>query len=86
MLEREIITWSQLNHPNILRLIGLYHQGADVYLVSPFAENGALPGYLVKHPDTNRIRFVSYSDGNCWVGHPTDRERVPAARSFRLAK
>ncbi|KIO20538.1 hypothetical protein M407DRAFT_49006, partial [Tulasnella calospora MUT 4182] len=37
---------------------GIYNNGKDVYLVSAFAENGSLPGFLQRRPGVDRRRLV----------------------------
>ncbi|KAG8968348.1 hypothetical protein FRC05_001572 [Tulasnella sp. 425] len=57
-IEMEASVWKMLRHPRILQFLGIYRIGEDVYLVSPFAENGSLPGFLKARPDVDRKRLV----------------------------
>lgn len=54
---REVRVWQTLQHEQILPLLGVL---IDEYvsLVSPFINNGSLPGYLVRNPNSDRKRFV----------------------------
>ncbi|KAG8968346.1 hypothetical protein FRC05_001570 [Tulasnella sp. 425] len=54
----EASIWKMLRHPRILQFMGIYKSGEDIYLVSPFAENGSLPGFLKARPNVDRKRLV----------------------------
>ncbi|KIO28309.1 hypothetical protein M407DRAFT_71942, partial [Tulasnella calospora MUT 4182] len=41
-------------HPRILQFLGIYEIDGATYLVSPFADYGALPEYLKQHPQADR--------------------------------
>lgn len=55
---KEVDVWKKLSHPYILPLYGIFQSQGQSYLVAPFQENGALPGYLEKFPQANRKRMV----------------------------
>ncbi|KAG9044109.1 hypothetical protein FS837_008772 [Tulasnella sp. UAMH 9824] len=57
-IEIEASVWTMLRHPRILQFLGIYKTGDKIYLVSPFAENGSLPGFLSVRPDVHRRRLV----------------------------
>ncbi|KAG8943988.1 hypothetical protein FRC04_002377 [Tulasnella sp. 424] len=57
-IEMEAGIWKMLRHPRILQFMGMYKIAEDIYLVSPFAENGSLPGFLRARPDADRKRLV----------------------------
>ncbi|KIO26278.1 hypothetical protein M407DRAFT_235549 [Tulasnella calospora MUT 4182] len=50
--------WASLKHPRILQFLGIHKIDNNVYLVSAFAENGSLPGFLERRPDVDRRRLV----------------------------
>ncbi|KAJ7589942.1 kinase-like domain-containing protein, partial [Mycena floridula] len=57
---REIILWSQLSHPNVLPLYGIYYledvESSPVCMVSPWMENGNLVQFLRSTADKiNRL-------------------------------
>ena len=55
-LVRECIKMKDLNHPNILRLIGICVDGGPApFIITPFMENGSLLSYLRR----NRNTFLS---------------------------
>ncbi|KAG8894618.1 hypothetical protein FRB99_001097, partial [Tulasnella sp. 403] len=54
----EARTWQALSHPNILKFLGTYTLSADLYMVSPYQENGSLPQYIRDHPDADRPKFI----------------------------
>ena len=52
-LVRECIKMKDLNHPNILRLIGICVDGGPApFIITPFMENGSLLSYLRKNRNT----------------------------------
>ncbi|KIO20541.1 hypothetical protein M407DRAFT_81433, partial [Tulasnella calospora MUT 4182] len=57
-IEMEAGVWALLKHPRILQFLGIHKINDEVYLVSPFAENGSLPGFLRRQPNVDRGRIV----------------------------
>ncbi|KAG8711151.1 hypothetical protein FRC08_016249 [Ceratobasidium sp. 394] len=72
---REIHTWSRLQHPHVLKLLGLAEYRNQIAMVSPWLEGGALRNYLAQHPEVNRPQLcVQIADGlsylhQCGVVH-----------------
>lgn len=60
MFLAEVRVWQGLCHPHLLPLLGVMFD-EHISLVSPFIDNGSLPGYLAEHPDADRAKFVSSS-------------------------
>ncbi|KAG8903246.1 hypothetical protein FRB99_003563 [Tulasnella sp. 403] len=58
ILWREAETWKELTHPHILPFLGTYSDNGQLYLVSPWAENGSLPEFLSKRPKENRAKLL----------------------------
>lgn len=59
-LNKELATWSRLNHPNIATFLGVASYGGHLpALVLPFYANGNALDYVKNHPDTNILRLVS---------------------------
>lgn len=56
---REVKTWQALQHEFILPLFGVYHSGNDLFMVSPFMENGTLKTYLAQNSTEDELRLVS---------------------------
>ena len=55
-----------LNHPNILRLIGICVDGGPApFIITPFMENGSLLSYLRK----NRTTFLPPTEDNVTAGN-----------------
>lgn len=54
---REVRVWQGLQHEHLLPLLGILI-GDDISLISPFVDNGSLPNFLLKHPNTDRERLV----------------------------
>lgn len=57
-IQTEAAVWVKLDHPRILKFLGIYTVDETIYLVSPFAENGSLPSYLENFPQADRGRLV----------------------------
>ncbi|KAF8173579.1 kinase-like domain-containing protein, partial [Mycena galopus ATCC 62051] len=49
----ELHTWSKLNHPNILELLGYIEVDNTIGIVSPLITNGDATSYLSKHRTTD---------------------------------
>ncbi|KAG8713223.1 hypothetical protein FRC09_018964 [Ceratobasidium sp. 395] len=54
---RELYIWSKCRHRNVLPLLGLVVFKGQIRMVSKWVENGSLPSYLRKHPDTDRCNM-----------------------------
>ncbi|KLO13306.1 kinase-like protein, partial [Schizopora paradoxa] len=50
--------WYRLNHPNVLRLYGLYLDGPALYMVSPWQQNGPLSLYIKANPTVNKLTLL----------------------------
>jgi hypothetical protein len=59
----ELHTWSKLNHPNILELLGYIEVDNTVGIVSPLILNGHATSYFAKHRTTDPGPSVCYSIG-----------------------
>ncbi|KDQ10024.1 hypothetical protein BOTBODRAFT_96647, partial [Botryobasidium botryosum FD-172 SS1] len=57
-VERELRVWRGLDHPNILRFIGLHVDESSMCLVSPWMENGHAWDYVQKNPHKNHVRLL----------------------------
>jgi serine/threonine protein kinase len=61
LLIREMIIWHNHRHPNLLPFEGVFRPNnnfGEIYLVSPFLENGTVAQYLENHPDVERRLLV----------------------------
>ncbi|KAG8897401.1 hypothetical protein FRB99_008171, partial [Tulasnella sp. 403] len=58
LVRAEVEAWKSLNHPHVLRFLGLYNKKDRLFMVSPWAEGGVLTEYLVRNPGANRARFI----------------------------
>ncbi|KAG8717310.1 hypothetical protein FRC09_014451, partial [Ceratobasidium sp. 395] len=56
---REVNTWSKLDHPHVLRLLGLADYNGQIGMVSPWIDHGSLRYYLKKTPQANRPRLCT---------------------------
>jgi hypothetical protein len=50
-VKREVEIHSRLNHNNILRMLGHFHDDAHIYLILEFGNNGELYRHIKKMPD-----------------------------------
>ena len=76
---REIRTWSQLSHHNVLPLLGImYNYGDNPALVSPWQENGDAVHFLKDKAVDCAFNVVSFSSMNklLWLN---DRQILGAA-------
>ncbi|KAF9262799.1 kinase-like protein [Marasmius fiardii PR-910] len=57
---QEALIWTQLDHPNVLKLLGVNTRlfRADFCLVSPWMENSDIITFLEKKPNHDRLRSV----------------------------
>ena len=56
----EARVWRKLCHPNVLSCLGILHNEAqDIFLVSPWMDNGSLMDFIASHPDVDRTSLVS---------------------------
>lgn len=55
---REGGTWRQLRHPHILPCIGVLEAVGNLFLVSPYIENGPVDQYLRGNPKADRFKLV----------------------------
>ncbi|KAJ7580837.1 kinase-like domain-containing protein [Mycena floridula] len=67
---REIILWSQLSHPNILPLYGIYYiddpHGSPICMISPWMEHGNIVQFL-KGPPEHINRLALIRDISCGI-------------------
>ena len=68
LIKREIIVHSQLQHPNVIPLLGIYRESASdpPMMIMPFMKKGSAPAFLqsVKCTDVDCARIVRI------VGYP----------------
>ncbi|KIO28629.1 hypothetical protein M407DRAFT_71588, partial [Tulasnella calospora MUT 4182] len=58
--------WMMLRHPRILQFLGIYKIDDAIYLVSPFAENGSLPGFIKSRPDVD-LKVIEIAEGLAYL-------------------
>ncbi|KAG8792006.1 hypothetical protein FRC12_007533 [Ceratobasidium sp. 428] len=54
---REAYVWSQCQHPNVLRLIGLSAAYKEIILVSPWMDHGNVRDYVTRQPGVDRFNL-----------------------------
>lgn len=62
-LVQEVMIWHQLDHPNIIRFLGLAHNlgiSGSSAIITPFCNNGVIMGYLKDYPDKDRLPLASF--------------------------
>ena len=55
---KEAVVWKNLDHPNILPLLGITVGPSQLQLVSKWVSGGNMGEYIKKHPDADRRRLV----------------------------
>ncbi|KAG8899837.1 hypothetical protein FRB99_006413 [Tulasnella sp. 403] len=58
LFETEVRTWKVLDHRHILPFLGTFVEKGHLYLVSTWAENGALPEYLESNPEVDKRDYI----------------------------
>ena len=53
--------WVNLNHPNVVPLLGHSAEPEGPGLISPYYENGSVVDYLAAHPSADRNLIVGIS-------------------------
>eukprot|EP01054_Gregarina_sp_Poly1_P009394 Gregarina_sp_Poly_1__9393@NODE_587_length_7368_cov_122_746473_g453_i0_p2_GENE_NODE_587_length_7368_cov_122_746473_g453_i0NODE_587_length_7368_cov_122_746473_g453_i0_p2_ORF_typecomplete_len679_score123_54Pkinase/PF00069_25/5e65Pkinase_Tyr/PF07714_17/1_1e38EFhand_7/PF13499_6/0_0011EFhand_7/PF13499_6/3_4e10EFhand_7/PF13499_6/1_2e14EFhand_8/PF13833_6/0_0048EFhand_8/PF13833_6/6_1e05EFhand_8/PF13833_6/0_012EFhand_8/PF13833_6/1e08EFhand_6/PF13405_6/0_0011EFhand_6/PF13405_6/4_5e06EFhand_6/PF13405_6/2_2e len=66
LIHQEIDIMKQLNHPNILRLYEIYHDGYTVYLIVELCEGGQLFDRIVEHYERLR-RPITERQVGVWM-------------------
>ncbi|CAE6436689.1 unnamed protein product [Rhizoctonia solani] len=56
---RELYTWSNCKHPNVLRLLGLAVFRGRIGMVSPWIDHGPLPRYLSSNSEVDRCNLCA---------------------------
>ncbi|KAG5650048.1 hypothetical protein H0H81_000946 [Sphagnurus paluster] len=59
IIAREAIFWGQFSHPNLVPFYGLFRNGPELSLVSPWATNGDLAEYLRSNAKVERVLLCS---------------------------
>ena len=54
------MTWSTLNHPNVLPLLGAVMDRQEFVMVSEWMENGNINEFVEVHRDANRLDLVGF--------------------------
>ena len=55
---KEAVVWKNLNHPNVLPLLGITVDPSQLQLVSKWVSGGNMREYIKKYPDADRRRMV----------------------------
>ncbi|KDQ20890.1 hypothetical protein BOTBODRAFT_183600 [Botryobasidium botryosum FD-172 SS1] len=55
---REVKVWKDLNHPRVLRFIGVYVEAGTTYMISPYMEQGDARTYVEAHPGINVVNTL----------------------------
>ncbi|KAG8777665.1 hypothetical protein FRC12_000266 [Ceratobasidium sp. 428] len=63
---REIHTWSKLQHPHVLVLLGLVQYRGRICMVSPWMKRGSLRNHMERTPGRKRSQLVRKLT---WIGH-----------------
>jgi len=55
------MTWKTLQHPNVLRLVGVTMSETQFAMVSDWMANGNINDFVKVHQDVNRLELVGLS-------------------------
>ncbi|KIM42498.1 hypothetical protein M413DRAFT_444900, partial [Hebeloma cylindrosporum] len=58
LIEHEALVWRGLNHPNIVPVYGVTYLEEDLYLVSPWMDNGTSDTFITRRPDLDRLKIL----------------------------
>lgn len=58
---REAQLMKRLDHPNVIKLLGVCLQDQPLRLITEFMEHGDLKDYLRRHPDVRTPRLLQMS-------------------------
>lgn len=61
MFYKEVITWKNLRHPNVLPLLGVFMTETKFAMVSEWMTNGNINQFVAVRQDANRFQLVSLS-------------------------
>ncbi|PRP85052.1 putative LRR receptor-like serine/threonine-protein kinase [Planoprotostelium fungivorum] len=89
----EILLLWNMNHPNIVRLLGIHSEKDQIYMVLEYAELGALDGFLRDRKNANRLSnndlllmIFSLVKGMMYLQHRGVIHRDLATRNLLLDK
>ncbi|KAF9531187.1 kinase-like domain-containing protein [Crepidotus variabilis] len=57
-VQREVKTWTNLRHQNVLRIFGANAFDAPPFIVMPYLRNGNALNYIQNHPDCDRVKIL----------------------------
>lgn len=58
---REVVSWKQFKHPNLLLLEAATKTSRGLTMISKWMESGTIMDFVVAHPGTNRPKLVTIS-------------------------
>ncbi|EJD51720.1 kinase-like protein [Auricularia subglabra TFB-10046 SS5] len=59
LVAKEAHVLSLINHPHILPFLGITYMDGSLCLVTPWAENGSMGGYLRGNPEADRFQLLA---------------------------
>ncbi|KAB5593151.1 Tyrosine kinase family catalytic domain containing protein [Ceratobasidium theobromae] len=55
---KELLIWSKLQHPNVLKLLGICVISGEIGMVSEWMPNGNVTEYVFNHPEADRLKLI----------------------------
>ncbi|KAG8786847.1 hypothetical protein FRC12_016187 [Ceratobasidium sp. 428] len=59
LLRQEVVTWRQLQHPNVLEFYGICHSGSTLFAITECESNENILGYLRRQPEYNYVKLLT---------------------------
>ncbi|KAG8774151.1 hypothetical protein FRC12_002146, partial [Ceratobasidium sp. 428] len=59
LLRQEVVTWRQLNHPNVLEFYGICYSEPTPFAITGSENNGNILRYLERQPEHDRVEFLT---------------------------
>ncbi|CAE6385150.1 unnamed protein product [Rhizoctonia solani] len=56
---RELSVWRKINHPNVLKLLGVCDLGGEIGMVSEWMVHGNIMQYTTEHKDANKLKLIT---------------------------
>ncbi|KAF8696525.1 neurotrophin receptor, partial [Rhizoctonia solani] len=65
---KELMVWARLDHPNVLRLLGICVFGGEIGMVSEWMPKGNVTEFTINHPNANKLKLCSeIADGLAYL-------------------
>ena len=80
---REVVSWKQFKHPNLLLLEAAIKTWRGLTMISEWMESGTIMDFIVAHPETNRLKLVGIFPRTWSKADQTLPQLVDVARGLK---